>query len=43
MIYNDRNTLVQRNDGSKATVVEIMKHDVRNVKQFCRVMRSTKI
>jgi len=34
---------VQRNDGSKATIVEIMKHDVRDVKQFrhCAV-KSTK-
>ena len=32
---------VQRNDGSKATIVEIMKHD-RNVKQFRhRAVKST--
>ena len=35
---------VKRNDGSKATIVEITKHDVKDVKQFhCRVMRLTKI
>ena len=34
---------VQRNDGSKVTIVEIMKHD-RNVKQFRhRAVKSTKI
>lgn len=27
---------VKRNDGSKATIVEITKHDVRDVKQFRR-------
>ena len=33
---------VKRNDGSKATIVEITKHDVRDVKQFRRAMRLTK-
>ena len=34
---------VQRNDGSKVTIVEITKHDVRDVKQFRRrAVRSTK-
>jgi len=33
----------QRNDGSKATIVEITKHNIRDVKQFHRrAVRSTK-
>ena len=34
---------VQCNDGNKATIVEITKHDIRDVKQFRRrAVRSTK-
>ena len=34
---------IQRNDGSKATIVEITKHNVKDMKQFLRrAVRSTK-
>jgi len=44
MINGIESLEVQHNDESKATIVEITKHDIRDVKQFRhRTVRSTKI